>query len=284
MTIDAPLAFAFTAGLVATVNPCGFAMLPAYLSYFVGMEDREPGSDAAARLARAPVVGVVVSAGFLAVFAVAGVLIGLGIRSFGDWLPYVSIVIGVALASLGVAMLLGYEPIVNLPRLERGTKGTGLGSLFVFGISYAIASLSCALPVFLAVVSGTTTRSNFASGMAAFGAYALGMSMVLLVLTVALALAKHSIVRRLRSAVRYVDRIGGALLVLAGAYVVYYWTYDLVTDPGTTAGRGPIGVIYDWSNSANDWVDSFGGVRLGLVLALVIGVTVLVVLTRRRPE
>ena len=34
--IDAPLALAFAAGLVATVNPCGFAMLPAYLSYFMG--------------------------------------------------------------------------------------------------------------------------------------------------------------------------------------------------------------------------------------------------------
>ncbi len=36
--IDAPLAYAFTAGAVATVNPCGFAMLPAYLSYFLGIE------------------------------------------------------------------------------------------------------------------------------------------------------------------------------------------------------------------------------------------------------
>ncbi|MGD9755164.1 MAG: cytochrome c biogenesis protein CcdA, partial [Acidimicrobiia bacterium] len=35
----APLALAFAAGMLATVNPCGFAMLPAYLSYFVGLED-----------------------------------------------------------------------------------------------------------------------------------------------------------------------------------------------------------------------------------------------------
>ncbi|MFN7150094.1 MAG: cytochrome C biosynthesis protein, partial [Microthrixaceae bacterium] len=26
--------------MVATVNPCGFAMLPAYLSYFLGLEVR----------------------------------------------------------------------------------------------------------------------------------------------------------------------------------------------------------------------------------------------------
>ena len=35
--IDAPLGLAFAAGLVATINPCGFAMLPAYLSFFLGL-------------------------------------------------------------------------------------------------------------------------------------------------------------------------------------------------------------------------------------------------------
>jgi cytochrome c-type biogenesis protein len=90
--IDAPLAFAFTAGMVATVNPCGFAMLPAYLSYFIGLEDG--GEDARGSVARALVVGVAVSAGFLAVFGVAGLLITAGIRSFIDYLPWVAIVIG----------------------------------------------------------------------------------------------------------------------------------------------------------------------------------------------
>ena len=43
--IDAPFALAFTAGMVATVNPCGFAMLPAYLSYFLGLESSGADGD-----------------------------------------------------------------------------------------------------------------------------------------------------------------------------------------------------------------------------------------------
>ena len=31
---------AFAAGMVSTINPCGFAMLPAYLSYFLGLEGK----------------------------------------------------------------------------------------------------------------------------------------------------------------------------------------------------------------------------------------------------
>ena len=36
--IDVDLAFPLAAGLIAAFNPCGFAMLPAYLSYFLGQE------------------------------------------------------------------------------------------------------------------------------------------------------------------------------------------------------------------------------------------------------
>ncbi|MBI2866370.1 MAG: hypothetical protein HYX99_03300 [Chloroflexi bacterium] len=33
-----PLGYAVTAGMVASVNPCGFFMLPSYLSFFLGSE------------------------------------------------------------------------------------------------------------------------------------------------------------------------------------------------------------------------------------------------------
>ena len=75
--IEAPLALAFAAGLVATVNPCGFAMLPAYLSYFMGIADARDGG---VPLGSALKVGAVVSSGFLLVFGVAGVLITVGFR------------------------------------------------------------------------------------------------------------------------------------------------------------------------------------------------------------
>lgn len=47
--IDAPVAPAFTAGLVATINPCGFVMLPAYLSWFIETADDEAPPDVASR-------------------------------------------------------------------------------------------------------------------------------------------------------------------------------------------------------------------------------------------
>ena len=58
---DVPVAFAFAAGLVATINPCGFAMLPAYLSYFMGLDNTGPLGRGTS-VARGLGVGAVVSA------------------------------------------------------------------------------------------------------------------------------------------------------------------------------------------------------------------------------
>ena len=42
------LGFAFVAGMVSTVNPCGFPMLPAYLGLYLSSEDAGSGGRVAA--------------------------------------------------------------------------------------------------------------------------------------------------------------------------------------------------------------------------------------------
>src|SRR3546814_16901401 len=71
--IDAPLAIAFASGMLATVNPCGFAMLPAYLGFFLGQEGGD--RDVRASVSRSLGVGLSVSAGFLLVFSFVGLAI-----------------------------------------------------------------------------------------------------------------------------------------------------------------------------------------------------------------
>ncbi len=277
--IDVPLAYAFTAGLVASVNPCGFPMLPAYLSYFIGTDG--PAAERASRVPRALVAAAAVSAGFMTVFAVLGVPINAGVTSIYRWIPWVTIVIGVAMAALGVAMLAGFRLKVALPRLEVGGGSRGLGSMALFGVSYAVASLTCTLPVFLVVVAGTAERANALSGVVAFLAYGLGMSLVLTALALALALARESMVNRLRRAVRHANRAAGALLVMVGTYLVYYWAYNLTRDPTATVGASPISVVDGWSSSATAWL-SEGGTSLGLVLGgAVVGALVGALLWRR---
>ncbi len=263
--IDAPIALAFGAGLVATVNPCGFAMLPAYVSYFVGLGDeRETGGADALR--RALVVGGVMSLAFLAVFGLFGLVISAGFRAVIDWIPWLALLVGVAVVALGLAMLAGFELVVTLPKAAQAGQGRGLRTVFVFGASYATASLSCALPVFLSVVATQLTTADLLGGIATFLSFAVGMSLVLVALTLALALGRQSLVRGLRRAVRFVNRAAGAILVLAGGYIVWFWSTNLTTGPESLGESGPFRFVENLSQRALDAVD--GDVALwGLSLA-----------------
>jgi cytochrome c biogenesis protein CcdA len=280
--IDAPLALAFTAGMVATVNPCGFAMLPAYLSFFLGLEGAD--DDDRAGVARALTVGGVVTLGFVAVFTVIGAVISHLSLAVDDWFPQLTIVVGIGVFALGVALLAGWELRLALPHLERGGRDRTLLSMFVFGVSYAVASLSCTLPVFLSVVAGTFSRSNTVSGIAMFVVFAVGMGLVLTVLTLGLALTRRSLVHRLRAALPYINRISGALLVVAGAYFTWYGIYELRIRDDPRADAGPVDVVTGWSADLSGWVNDIGATRLGLILGILVCVALLYVLLRPVPD
>jgi cytochrome c-type biogenesis protein len=287
---NGPLAVYLASGMVATVNPCGFAMLPAYLSYFLGVEGGGPaegeGRSPTAGVWQAFRVALAVSAGFLAVFSVAGLAVELTSLPVYENVPWISLVIGVALLALGVAMLAGFEPLVRLPKLDRGGRGRTVRSMFVFGVSYAIASIGCTLPTFLVAVSGTIDRETVADGLVVFGVYALGMTLVLLALTVAIALARTSIVRFLRSTRAYVGRVAGGLVALAGAYVAYYGWLELRTyrSEGPVPRSSITDTVSGWSYDVQSWISDTGPVRIAVTLAMFLGVLAgaLVVLTNRR--
>jgi phosphoglycerol transferase MdoB-like AlkP superfamily enzyme len=185
-------------------------------------------------------------------------------------MPWFTLVVGAALFVLGAAMLAGRKLTFALPRFEQGGESRRFGSMVLFGVSYAVASLSCTLPVFLV---------NAASGLLAFLAYGLGMSLVLMVLSLALALARESMVRRLRQALRYADRAAGVLLVLVGAYLVSYGVYAM--DP-VNATSSPVGMVGDWSSAASTWLGE-GATTWALALAVLVAFGAgWAVLSRRR--
>lgn len=260
---------AFGAGMVATINPCGFAMLPAYLSYFLGIDD--PSVDSRSSVLRAVGVGAVVTAGFVVVFAIIGVMLqGLALP-IEEHIPWATMVIGGALVVLGIAMLAGFQPTLALPKLERGGDRRTLTSMFIFGISYAVASLSCTLPIFLVTVLGVFSGDSFAQGLSVFVAYGLGMGLLLTAITVAIALARQSIVGRIRSALPHIHRIAGGLLVLAGGFLVYWAWWELQVLAGNFDAGGPADVLLSWQSQTSNWISETGALRIGLVLAIFIG-------------
>ena len=277
------LVYAFGVGMVATFNPCGFAMLPAYLSYFLGLEgaDAPEDRDEVRAVVRALMVGATMTLGFVVVFGIIGIILEPIFQRIADRLPWVTIALGVVLVVVGIAMLAGRTITVRLPKLTRGTDSRELTSVFLFGVSYALVSLSCTFPLFTLAVSSTIDDESLLVGIGAYLAYALGMGLVLMVLTLAIALARQSLVRTMKGFLRYVNRVSGALLVVAGVYVAYYGWYELRVYDGDTSGGGVAQWVFDLSDRMITWIESVGPIQIGLVLALAIALVVLVVLARR---
>jgi cytochrome c biogenesis protein CcdA len=254
--------------MVATLNPCGFAMLPAYLSYFMGLQEDDKPTSAAVRSGFA--VGGVVSLGFFLVFGIAGIAITIGFRSLTTWIPWIALAVGVGVVLLGIAMLAGYQMTVGLPKAKRAGHGTGWSRVFTFGVSYAIASLSCTLPVFLSVVATQLTQRSLAGGVAVFVAYALGMSLVLVGLTVMMALGKHSLVHRLRGSARYINRVSGAILVIAGLFIVWFWGTEIVSGATALGGSPAFQLVENLSQTALNFVADNTLLVAGSLVALLV--------------
>ena len=224
-------AFALAAGMAATVNPCGFALLPAYLSAFVGLDHH--GGRAGA-VGRALAVSAVLTAGFVVVFGAFGLIVTPFALQIEQYLPWATIVIGVGLVGLGIAVLMGRQMTVKIPKLNRGGADGTLPSMFLFGVSYAVASLSCTIGPFLAVTTSTIRSESWITGFGVFVAYGLGMGVVIAILTVAVALAKTGVVQRFRNLLPVMNKVAGGLLLVAGTYVAYYGWYEIRVLDGAT--------------------------------------------------
>ena len=222
----APLGYAFVAGMVASVNPCGFVLLPAYLGYYLGNDRGAPGGRGPT--SRALVISATVTASFALLFGLAGVLADLAASALTSSFPWVGTAVGVALILLGGILASGRELTVSLPpraaqHLKAATRIRGLGGYAAYGTAYGLTSLGCTLPVFLSVVGTSLQLHGLADAVGQFLLFGVGMGTVLTALTIATAWLGDSLIRRARTVGQHIGWASAILLWLAGAYVVYYW-------------------------------------------------------------
>ena len=270
------LALALGAGMVAAINPCGFALLPAYLSLVLlgdGATSRRSAVGRALGLTGA------LTLGFVAVFGVFGLVIAPVAAGVQQYLPWVTVVLGLGLVLLGAWLLAGR----TLPGIGWSPRGPGLtrrfASMIGFGAAYALASLTCTIGPFLAIVVASFRAGSPVAGAALFVAYALGMGLMVGAAAVAVALARESLTDRLRRAGRWVPRVAGILMVVVGAYVAYYGWWEIRVLAGAAGDDPVVGAaaqVQGWLAGA---VTALGPVGLLLVLGVLVGLGLLV---RRR--
>ena len=224
---DVPLLFAFSAGMVAAFNPCGAAMFPAYVGYQLsGDANRD---NLLFNSFRAILIGLVTTIGFVVVFGIVGLVVAAGGSIVGQYLPLAGLFVGIIITLFGVSLLLFKKKagIIAASRISIG-QGKGIRNVFLFGIGYAIASVSCALPIFLAavgIVTGkTVTTYGILETIISSLSYGLGMGVVMIAVALGAVFFKKLVRKILLKVFPLVEPIGNLAMVGAGAYLIYYWS------------------------------------------------------------
>ncbi|BCB88923.1 cytochrome c biogenesis CcdA family protein [Phytohabitans suffuscus] len=228
------LVLALTAGMLAAVNPCGFALLPAYLSLLVA------GESTVDAVRRALASTAAMTAGFVAVFGAFGLAVAPAAGWIQQRLPWLTVGLGVLLVAVGAWLAAGR----TLPAPWRGPRAPRLRrtlpSMFVFGAAYAAASLGCTIGPFLAIVVASMRAGSTGAGVGLFVAYAAGMGLAVGAAALAVGLLRTSLIRAVRRAGSAISRLGGTLLLLAGAYVAYYGWYEIRLSNDRSAVDDPV--------------------------------------------
>ncbi|MFE0255764.1 cytochrome c biogenesis CcdA family protein [Streptomyces sp. NPDC059010] len=276
---DLPLALALSAGMLAAVNPCGFALLPAYLSLLV-LGDDSPSR--AAAIGRALIATVAMTAGFAALFGVFGLAVQPVAGQVQEHLPWFTIVFGLLMAAAGTWLLAGRQLPVLAPKLRRAPAVTrSLPSMALFGMAYATASLGCTIAPFLAIVVSAFRSGSTGEGIALFAAYAGGMGLIVGAASLTVALTRTTAVTRLRRLGAVAPRLGGALLVCVGAYVAYYGWYEIRVQRDPTTQDPVIDAAGTVQRTVAEVLDTLGPTTITVLFAGLL-VTAAALARRRR--
>lgn len=271
--MDGLLAFAFVAGLLSPLNPCGAALLPAFLTYALG--DTGAGRGPAAGLVRGLRFGVQVAAGFAGVYLLAGLLAAAGLRVVIQAAPVVAVLTGGTLVVFGIRTLVGRAPKLSgarPPAVRRPGPVT-------FGAGYALGSLSCTIGVLLSVIGQALATPDVARLLTVFAAYVAGAFTLLIALAVGAAGAGDLLGGVLRRVTRHAGLLTGVTLLAAGAWLIVYWA-------PVVAGGTPAGALMELVDPAAETLTVWLHAHAGPVVAVAVGLIVVgcatAVLTARR--
>ena len=224
-----PIGFAFGAGMIAAVNPCGFVMLPSYVAVYL-LSEKDSPSGMTIRLIRALKVTISMTLGFVIVFGVIGSLVSFGLRSvIGSLLPWFGMGIGIALIAISGLLLFGFNQFrysslpFRLSSMFTIFQTDTIRGYFFFGVSYALVSVGCALPIFMVVVTSTFAGQSILGILMSYINYSLGMGTIIFMVTIITALLRKSLAFSGNLLGSFLNKATVVLLLVAGIYLVFYW-------------------------------------------------------------
>jgi len=201
--------FAAGAGLATFLAPCAFPLIPGYVGYYLSRSET-------------PNVGQAAVATTLGAAAMLGMILTVGTRAGTQllrYIPQLEPLIGVLLMLAGGALLGG----VSVWRVGLGARPVRSRGFVLFGALYALAAAGCVAPILFGVIAGSV-QLGLMRQLVVIAAYTAAMAVPLGVVTLIAAVTEVSL-QGLGALSVQVERLGGVVLIVAGAAQVYLSLY-----------------------------------------------------------
>ena len=265
---DVSLSIAVVGGGLATLNPCSFPLLPAFLSFYAGADEAALPA-APTRVAQGLAAGLLVTAGCVGVFAIVGLPISLGASALSRALPWLGLAIGVVLTIAGLITITGRALRLPVRSPRSAGRARGAVAMLLFGAGYGAASLGCSLPLFLVFLGSSLSSRDVAHTLLVFAAFGVGMAVVLTALAVSAALLREGVATRLRALLPYAAKLSGGLLVVCGLYLTYYWARVQFGPSATLADDPLVGPVTRFTAELQTYAAGNGRAILAVAAAIV---------------
>lgn len=228
-------AFAALAGIMVNFGPCSLAVLPAYMSFYLGLTN-DNGPLTKFTLVRGAKFGAIASLGVIGFYLVLGLLFATAGTFLAAYAPQLKLVIAALILILGIMLLRGKSLELGPASALQATAGKFIssskntmskksfgarpvGSLLSFGMVYGAGGLSCFLPVFLPLVFFPFIGGQFFESIGSFAIFALFQAFFLIGATILVGYGKQTIFRRMIDKAETVKKIAGVILIVTSIYM-----------------------------------------------------------------
>lgn len=203
---------AFLGGLVASLTPCVYPVIPITVGYFA----QQAAADKKGRKPVAPALIYVL--GMSLVYTLLGVLAGLTGTLFGSIArsPLFFLVISALFVALSLSLFELFE--IRMPGALEKVKGTGRGSAFLMGVATGLVASPCVGPVIFFILGQVLQAGQPVYGALLMLGFSLGMGVLFVVLALF-----SSVAARLPKSGNWMVRVKIALGILVLGSALHYF-------------------------------------------------------------
>jgi len=204
--------FTFIEGIASFISPCLLPMIPIYISYFAGKDEK--------KISKA----IINSSGFVLGFTTIFILLAVFTSSLGNILSsnikYIKIIFGIVIIVLG----LNYMEVFNIKFLNKAnikkadTKNLNFIKSFIFGILFSVSWTPCIGTFLSSALILVAKEQEMLKGILLMLLYSIGLGIPFIISAVLIEKLKE-VFDFIKRNYKIVKRVSGIILILMGIYM-----------------------------------------------------------------